>query len=410
MKWKSVSLLLFIILLTVLGGFFVYPKSPLANKWQSWKLGLDLVGGSYLVYNVDLSGIGSADKDTVVNGLRDVIEKRVNLFGVAEPRVAISQAGEEFRLNVELAGIQDINEAIQQIGETPSLWFAEVDASDEKNPQFHSTELTGRYINGAQLNFTDLNLPVVILDFNEEGARLFEIITRNNVNKYLAIFLDGNPIEIARVNEAIAGGKAQISGIQDVKEARKLVERLNAGALPAPIQLVNQQTVSASLGQDSLQKTVWAGIYGTLAVMLFMILYYRGLGFFAALALAIYVILSLSIFKIFGVTMTLAGIAGFILSIGMAVDANILIFERTREEIKRGLSKMAALEEGFKRAWTSIRDSNVSTILTALILYNLTSSFVKGFALTLLIGVLVSMFTAITVTRNLLKTIYVRSH
>jgi len=280
---------------------------------------------------------------------------------------------------------------------------------DQELPVFRPTELTGRYIKGSQLVFGQTNLPVVSLEFSGEGAVLFEDITKRNVGKELAIFLDGNLIEIARVNEPIAGGRAQITGIQDIKSAKKLVERLNAGALPAPISLINQQTVSASLGQDSLIKTIWAGMWGTIAIMLFMMAYYRGLGFFSAVSLFIYVVLTLLIFKLFSVTMTLAGIAGFVLSIGMAVDANVLIFERTKEEIRRGLSKVEALEEGFKRAWTSIRDSNLSTILTALILYNFTSGFVKGFALTLFIGVLVSMFTAITATRNLLRVFYIRS-
>ncbi len=410
MKGKPLTLLIIIFAITLAGAFFVYPKSPLANRWQPWKLGLDLVGGSYLVYEVDMIQVAAADQDNVINGLRDVIEKRVNLFGVSEPRVTSSKVGDIYRLNVELAGIKDIQEAIKQIGETPALWFAEVSPSeqDKEKAIFTTTELTGRYIKGAQLNFTEVNLPIVLLEFNEEGAKIFETITKRNVGKNLAIFLDNNPIEVARVNEAISGGKAQISGIQDIDTAKKLVERLNAGALPAPIKLVNQQTMSASLGQDSLQKTLWAGVWGTLAVMIFMLLYYRGFGFFSVVALCIYIVLTSIVFKLFGVTMTLAGIAGFILSIGMAVDANILIFERTKEEMKRGLPKVAALEEGFKRAWTSIRDSNLTTILTAVILYNLTSSFVKGFALTLLIGVVVSMFTAITVTRNLLKVFYVK--
>lgn len=410
MRSKSILLLVSIFILTAVGGFFIYPNAPYINisKYLPWRLGLDLVGGTSLVYEVDMSNVKAADQASVVNGLRDVIEKRVNLFGVSEPRITASKAGDNYRLNVELAGIKDVKEAIKQIGETPALWFAEVDLADPKKPNFTATELTGRFIKGAQLVFSDVNLPLVSLEFNDDGSRIFEEITKKNVGKFLGIFLDGEPIEIARVNEAIAGGKAQISGITDVKEAKKLVERLNAGALPAPINLINQQTVSASLGQDSLNKTIWAGIWGALAVALFMLIYYHGLGFFSVLALLIYIVLSLVIFKLFSVTMTLAGIAGFILTIGMAVDANILIFERTKEEVKRGLSKTMAIEEGFRRAWTSIRDSNLTTILTALILYNLTSSFVKGFALTLLIGVLVSMFTAITVTRSLLKVFYIK--
>ncbi len=402
-------LLITIVVLTVAGGFFAYPKGPWADKVLPWRLGLDLVGGSFLIYEVDMKDVAATDRDLVMSGLRDVIEKRVNLFGVSEPRVTASQAGGTYRLNVELAGIKDIGAAIQMIGETPFLQFAEVEfGKEDEEPKFTFTELTGRYVKGAQIGFSQVNMPVVNLEFNDEGAVIFEKLTEKNVGKFVGILLDNNVIEVARVSETIAGGKAQITGIKDVKEAQALVERLNAGALPAPIKLINQQTVSATLGQDSLQKTIWAGLWGTLAVMLFMLLYYRQLGIFAVAALLIYIVLTLSIFKLCSITMTLAGIAGFILSIGMAVDANILIFERAKEELKLGISRNTALDKGFRRAWTSIRDSNFTTILTTLILFYFSSSFVKGFALTLLIGVIVSMFTAITTTRNLLKMFYVR--
>lgn len=403
---KNFVLLGIVLILTVVGAFFVYPQSSWSGKFLPWRLGLDLVGGSYLIYEVDMASVASGDRSAVMNGLRDVIEKRVNLFGVSEPRVTLSTVGDSFRLNVELAGIKDVKTAIAQIGETPFLQFSTVDLTDEKNPKFTATELNGRYITSASVVFNPASLPTVSLEFNDEGAVIFEKLTRENVGNMIAIFLDDNLIEMARVTEEISGGRAQISGIGDAKEAKKLVERLNAGALPAPIKLINQQTISASLGQDSLSKTVWAGIWGTLAVLLFMLIYYRGLGFFASVALIAYVILTLAIFKLFSVTMTLAGIAGFILSIGMAVDANILIFERTKEEIKRGVARFTAIEKGFSRAWTSIRDSNVSTILTSVILFYSTSGFIKGFAMALLIGVLVSMFTAITATRNLLKVFY----
>ncbi|MDD5431043.1 MAG: protein translocase subunit SecD [Candidatus Pacebacteria bacterium] len=409
MNNKNLLLFIVVVALAVGAAFFVYPNSNFAQKNLPWRLGLDLVGGSYLVYEVDMSDVATRDQDAVMNGLRDVIEKRVNLFGVTEPRVTVSRAGESYRLNVELAGIKDINEAIKQIGETPFLYFAETDLTNADKPVHTATALNGRYIKSAQLTFSQLSLPEVSLEFNSDGAKIFEELTKKNVGKYISIFLDNNLIETARVSEAIAGGKAVITGIPNTKEAKKLVERLNAGALPAPIKLINQNTVSASLGQDSLQKTIWAGIYGTLAVIAFMLLYYHGLGFFSAIALLIYIVLTLGIFKLFGVTMTLAGIAGFILTIGMAVDANILIFERTKEERKKGLEKSLAVKEGFHRAWTSIRDSNLTTILTAVILYNATSGFVKGFALTLGIGVIISMFTAITMTRNLLRLFYVKN-
>ncbi|MDO8585376.1 MAG: protein translocase subunit SecD [bacterium] len=413
MKKNSAILLIGIVALAVLVGFFVYPKNFGANT-RPWRLGLDLVGGTHLVYEVDMANVTGADRDSVLNGLRDVIEKRVNLFGVSEPQVFIAKGADSYRLVVELAGIKDVSEAIKLIGETPLLTFAEVEYEKPKEgtattsaavePKFFPLDLSGRHVSGAQLNFDQLTgKPEVSISFNDEGAKLFEDMTAKNVGKPIAIFLDGVLIEMPTVQEKISGGRAQITGRFTVQEAKQLVERFNAGALPAPVKLVSQQTIGASLGTDSLKRTLYAGLVGTLAVMLFMLLYYRMLGVYATLALTIYIALTLGVFKLFGITMTLSGVAGFILSIGMAVDANVLIFERSKEEMRKGLSRMSALDEGFSRAWLSIRDSNVSTMLTAVILYYATTGFVKGFALTLLIGVLMSMFSAITVTRTILR-------
>lgn len=424
-KNKFPIFLITIILVAVLAGIFDY--QPLWSKFVSkahlpaavnrgWRLGLDLVGGSLLTYNVDLSQVSAADRDSVVRGLRDVIEKRVNLFGVSEPQIYIADVGDQRNLIVELAGIKDINQAIEMIGETPLLDFREVEevpaaataSSTEQlnegpNYKFTPTNLTGRYVTSAQVSFDSFGKPVVDITFNNEGAKIFEDLTARNVNKYLAIFLDNQPIEIPIVKEKISGGKAQISGNLTPDSARKLVERFNAGALPAPIKLISQQTIGASLGLDSLKKTIFSGLLGFILVILFMIGYYRASGIIACLALLIYVSLSLGIFKVIPVTMTLAGIAGFILSIGMAVDANVLIFARMKEELKKGLSRKAAVEEGFRRAWPSIRDSNITTLIIAIILFYFATSFVKGFALTLFIGVLMSMFSAITVTKALLE-------
>lgn len=414
MKKNALIVLIAVLAVATLAGFFVYPKNFGANV-RPWRLGLDLVGGTHLVYEVDMENISGVDRDSVLNGLRDVIEKRVNLFGVSEPQVFVAKGADSYRLVVELAGIKDVNEAIKLIGETPLLTFAEVlyetpqegeatTTAAATEPKFLPLDLSGRHVSGAQLNFDQLTgKPQVSISFNDEGAKLFEAITSKNVGKPIAIFLDGVLIEMPVVQEKIVGGRAQITGRFTVQEARQLVERFNAGALPAPVKLVSQQTVGASLGTDSLKKTLFAGLIGTLAVMLFMMFYYRVLGFYAAFALAIYIALTLGVFKVFGITMTLSGIAGFILSIGMAVDANVLIFERSKEEMKKGLSRIAALDEGFSRAWLSIRDSNISTMLTAIILYYATTGFVKGFALALFIGVVMSMFSAITVTRTILR-------
>lgn len=402
-KGKSIIIFSVIVFVTILSGFFVYPKGFGASHLP-WRLGLDLVGGSTLVYEVDLTGIPQNEQSGAVSGLKEVIEKRVNLFGVSEPRVNIVEKSGSYQLLVDLAGVKNIEEAIRQIGETPVLDFREVYVNENDEAEYRQTELTGRFISSATLGFDQINNPLIVLDFNEEGAVLFETITGRNIGKPLAVFLDGEPISEPIVQSKISGGNAQITGRFTIDEARELVERFNAGALSAPIKLVNQRTVDPSAAGDSLDKMLVAFAIGTAVVMLFMILYYRSFGIYASLALIIYAVLSLAVFKaIPNFTMTLSGIAGFILSIGLAVDANILIFERTKEEMKKGINKIDAINEGFKRAWLSIRDSNTSSVITAIILYFLTTSFVKGFALTLGLGVLTSMFSAIFVTRTILR-------
>jgi protein-export SecD/SecF family membrane protein len=391
-----------IILVAVAAALFVYPRNWGAKELP-WRLGLDLVGGTHLVYQIDLSKVAVTDQSSVVAGLRDVIEKRVNLFGVSEPQVYIAQTGSTAQLDVDLAGVKSVTDAISQIGETPLLDFAEVQGNGSST-QYVPTNLTGQYITGAQLTFDQTTgKPQVQIAFNSDGADIFGRITAANVGKPLAIFLDGNLIEAPTVDEAITGGTALITGNFTVDSAKTLVQRFNAGALPAPITLVNQQTVSATLGNNSLKEVIFAAILGTILIILFMLFYYRLFGFFAACALIIYIALTLGVFKLIGITMSLSGIAGFVLTIGMAVDANILTFERIKEEQKRGLPRTSAVEEGFRRAWPSIRDSNTSTIITAVILYYFTSSFVQGFALTLLIGTLISLFSAITTTRLFLR-------
>lgn len=406
LRTKNLFLLLLVTMLAGASALFVLPQG-FGSKVLPWHLGLDLVGGSYLIYEADMNGIDAADRDSVLSGLRDVMERRVNAFGVSEPRVTTAKRGDSYQLIVELAGIKDLEEAVNQIGRVALLDFREVriiGEGDLQKTDFTPTGLTGRFLKKSQIaSDPTTGQSLIMIDFDAEGARLFEQITKRNIGKPVAIFLDGELISNPTVQEAISGGKAQISGNMDYKEVRRLVSLFNAGALPAPIHIISQQTIGASLGIDSLQKAITAGLVGTLAIILFMLIYYRSLGLVASLALVFYVAFALAVFKLFGITMTLAGIAGFILSIGMAVDANILIFARTKEELAKGVSRSGALEEGFRRAWPSIRDSNISTMLTSIILYYLTSSFVKGFALTLLLGVVVSMFSAITVSRIMLR-------
>ncbi|MBI5421246.1 MAG: protein translocase subunit SecD [Parcubacteria group bacterium] len=439
MNKKNISLFIVILSIAALAAFYDYPmgwdrgadyltgkihQAPFAwaqkvaiphflNK--PYVLGLDVAGGAHLVYKADVSKVPSGDQASTMSGLQNVIERRVNIFGVSEPRVETQKVGDSWRLVVELAGVKDVGAAIAAIGSTPYLEFREegvepstVSASGtveiNGTQGFKATNLTGKYLSRASLDFDKTTFqPTVQLQFNNEGAKLFEDITARNVKKRVAIAIDGVIISAPVVNEKIVGGQAVISGNFSLDEAKKLVANLNAGALPVPIDLISQQTVGASLGESALRHSVKAGFIGLIVVFLFMVLYYRSLGFFASLALLIYTALVLAIFKTIPVTITLAGVAGFVLSIGMAVDANILIFERVKEERKRGKGGKQAIEEGFLRAWTSIRDSNVSTIITSLVLYTFTTSIVQGFALTLLIGVLISMFTAITVTRTMLR-------
>ncbi len=391
----------------------------LASRFP-YHLGLDIQGGTHLVYRADVKNIVLADHASSLDAVRDVIERRVNLFGVSEPLVQVERSGGEWRLIVELAGVQDINTAIKVIGETPFLEFREerpeteqkVILDDIKNkgpragedPYFSPTPLTGQYLKHATVQFDPTtNQPNVAIEFNDEGSKIFAELTKKNKGKRIGIYLDGASISAPAVNEEITGGKAQITGNFTAQEAKELVGRMNAGALPVPIALVSQQTIGASLGAESLQKSLFAGVIGFLILAIFMILWYRLPGVLAVLALLFYVAILLALFKLIPVTLTIAGIAGIILSIGMAVDANVLIFERLKEELQSSKRLEDAIDEGFGRAWTSIRDSNVSSLLTALILYWLGTSVVKGFALTLGIGILVSMFSAISVTRMLLR-------
>jgi preprotein translocase subunit SecD len=411
-----------ILLLTLLAGFIDYPKGskvslkPIKINWEKpfkLKLGLDLQGGTSLVYEADLKDIPSGDQTDAMNSARDVIERRVNAFGVSEPVVQVSGNN---RIIIELPGVKDINEAKNLIGQTPFLEFrtqnpsptATPDASGNVNLDESSlylpTGLTGKQFKRATLDFDQrTGAPQITLQFDAEGTKLFSQITEQNIGKQVAIFLDGQVLSAPTVQSAITTGQAVITGQFSVKEAKDLVTRLNSGALPVPIHLLSQQDVGATLGLASVHKSVEAGLIGFAIVALFMIIYYRLPGFLAVIALSIYTILSLAIFKVFGITLTLAGIAGFILSIGMAVDANILIFERMKEELRRGKTLQQSVEDGFNRAWLSVRDSNFSSLITTFILAYFGSSIVRGFAITLALGIIVSMFTAITVTRTFLR-------
>lgn len=374
------------------------------------KLGLDLAGGAHLVLTPDLVNIPQQDRQDAAEAAREIIERRVNLFGVTESVVQLAKVGSEHQIIVELPGVADVGQALNLIGKTAQLEFRE---SVEATPSatlaatptaFRPTGLTGADLAKAQVTFSpQTGVPQVSLQFNSAGAAKFEAITARNVSRPVGIFLDNELISAPTVSETISGGQAVITGQFTTTEARQLAIQLNAGALPAPIQVSAQQNVGATLGAQSLEKSLVAAGIAIGVIAAFMILNYGTAGVVATLALLLYCGIIFLLFKLVPVTLTLAGIAGFILSIGMAVDANILIFERTAEEIRWGSSKMAAAEAGFARAWSSIRDSNISSLITALILYWFGTGLVRGFALTLAIGILVSMFSAIFVTKTLMR-------
>lgn len=381
------------------------------------RLGLDLQGGSHLVYRADIAGISEDQAADALAGVRDVIERRVNAFGVSEPVIQTNRVNDEYRVIVELAGVHDPNQAIALIGETPQLDFRrEVvneeaiqqfnidDPSNITGPIFERTDLTGNSLKRATVSFDQVTgIPQVNLEFNSEGTEQFAELTRTNIGKRIAIYLDGVPISAPVVQTEISNGQAVISGGFELAEAKELSQRLNAGALPIPIELIGQQTIGPTLGQLSVEKSVAAGLIGLVAVVIWMIVFYRLPGVVATIALLSYAIFFLAIIKLVGITLTLAGLAGFILTVGMAVDANVLIFERLRENLRAGKTMRFALEDGFKEAWNSIWASNVSSLITAIILYSFGTSIIRGFALTFAIGILLSMFTAVSVTRSLLR-------
>jgi preprotein translocase subunit SecD len=415
---------------------YAYPGIPAINKIRNlaFKLGLDLQGGSSITFKADMKDIPQSERDDALNSAKVVIEKRINYFGVSEPVVQTEKVANDYRILVEIPGVTDINQAVSLVGKTAKLTFWEgtgvIPASESAQTATQSalqdyesgrpigvtaavggiakkSDLSGSDLKNAAVTFnTNSGQPQVQLTFTTDGAKKFADITSQNVGKIVAIALDQQIIEAPRVQQPIVGGNAVITGNFTTDTANSLAIQLNAGALPVSLTVLQQQAIGATLGQTSLQASLVAGILGFLVIIIFMVVLYGRLGIIASSALVIYSLLVLSLFRLVPVTLTLAGIAGFILSVGIAVDANILIFERMKEELRRGRSMVAAIDLGFARAWPSIRDSNISSLITSGVLFYFGTGVVRGFALTLALGIAVSMFSAIFVTRTFLRFFY----
>lgn len=392
---------------------------PFFSRDLEIKQGLDLQGGTQVLLKANMQELEPEDHKDALESSKEIINRRIDLFGINESVVQTSVVEDDYRIIVELPGVSDINQALDLIGATAQLDFRELTAEAKATDSatfndFIKTELTGKNLKRSRVEFDqNTGQPNVSLEFDQEGAKLFEEITTRNVNYPVGIFLDQYPVTTPVVNTPISDGRAVISGSFTIDEAKDVSIQLNAGALPVPIEIIEQRNIGATLGNESIQKSITAGAIGLAMVMLFMVLYYGALGLIADIALVIYGLVTLAVYKLIPVTITLPGLAGFILSVGMAVDSNILIFERMKEELRLGKKWQIAMELGFGRAWDSIKDANTATLITAFILFNPlgwsflnTSGMIRGFALTLTIGIVISLFTGIFVTRTLLRVLY----
>lgn len=415
MKKKSVSP-------WILSAFIIVLTAALAVLYVRdierfpFSFGLDLAGGTQVTYTADVSEVPPEEIAGRMTALQRVIEQRVNALGVSEPNVytvtglALGGNPAAHRLVVELPGVTDTEEATEAIGETPYLEFKILTGENPEAPEILETDLQGTHITSAEVQFlpgiggTLTNEPVVVVHFNREGGKMFADITRENTGKRLMIFLDGNIISSPTISEPITGGTTQIQGNFTLESAKELVDGLNLGALPVPIDLSETLTVNPSLGAEVSEKSVFAGLIALIVIALLFIVVYRFVGIVAVLALTVYCTIVLAIFKGVPIVLTAAGLSGFIMSIGFAVDANVLIFERMREEIKQGESRTEAIKNGCARAWVAIRDANLTSMIIAFLLFWFGTSIIKGFAFAFIIGVLVSMFSAYVLTRLFLRT------
>ena len=385
MRWDSMTKFL-VMTFAIILGFAFYAK-PVA---LSIRQGLDLQGGTHVVLQAVDTPDAKVDDDAL-NRVVKIIERRVNELGLTEP--TIQRQGKD-RIIVELPGVKDPDKAIAMLGRTALLEFKDVTGK---------TVLTGKDLKNSKAHVGQNNQAVVGLEFSDDGAKKFATLTAQNIGKPISILLDGEILTSPVVQEVITGGNAQISGSRNVEEAEHLAILLRSGSLPVKVEVMETRTVGPTLGQDSKDMSVKAFGIGTISVFVFMVLFYRMSGLVADIALLLYIMLVLLAMKYLNATLTLPGIAGIILSIGMAVDANVLIFERFKEEIRKGKTLRSAMEAGFNKAFTTIFDSNITTIMAAVVLFYLGTGPIRGFAITLALGVVLSMFSAITITRELLR-------
>jgi len=423
---KPQLLFWFIIAITIFSIIIVLPKinninfqfflrSFIGERELSFRKGLDLEGGTSITLLANMGNIAKDQRDAALESAKTVIERRINLFGVSESVIQTAMVKDEYRIIVEIPGVTDVNQAISLIGTTAKLEFRDVSSASPSALIIYEitkpTGLTGADLKSAESSFDqNTGQPVVLFSVNSGSQDKFFETTKKLISKQMAICLDQQCFSAPTVQQAIRDN-GQITGGFTTEQAKELATQLNAGALPVPLSVLEQNTIGPTLGEESLTKSLIAGFLGFITIVIFMSVLYGRLGILASLALLLYSLFMLAIFKIstltpYGITLTLSGIAGFILSIGMAVDANILIFERMKEEQRLGKRKEVVLELGFSRAWTSIKDSNVSTLITSAILYQFGTGMIRGFALVLAIGVLVSMFSAIVVTRTFLRIVY----
>lgn len=444
MRTRTIYVLILILALFGVSLWSITPLDRSVAGREGLRLGLDLAGGSYLIYQADVTDIEPADRAETMRGVKEIIENRVDALGIAESIVQVKTYEGEYSIAIQLPGIADIEEAKTMVGLVTVLEFREWDDAEQKwipaagtitaDGEQRELVLSSRYFKERTfVTLDDLTRePLLIFEWDETGQQLSQQITGRLVGKQMAIYLGDEPLldeegrPIAPTVQEVITNSGQISGLS-LATAQMLSRFLNAGRIPVPLGRwveeesrvfepgvpLYERTVDATLGRDSIDKSLMAAAIGIVLLVIFMLVYYRFLGFIACLSLGVYGVVLLAVFKLVPVTLTLPGVAGFILSLGMAVDANVLIFERIKEELRGGRSLGAAVEAGFTRAWSAIRDSNVTTFIACFVLIwlggELGALMVRGFALTLLIGVALSMFTAIVVTRTFLRLI-VGSH